>query len=78
MRVVFGVQRGAPKHVSRMNTWRKPLLPEFSELFGRLEEWLGVMARKATNLPEELTEGRMLSVPSNAPFESAEISWVEG
>ncbi len=51
---------------------------ELIDLFGGLEEWLGVVARKATNLPEELTEGRMLCVPSNAPLESAEISWVEG
>ena len=51
---------------------------EFTEFFAGVEEWLGVIARKATNLPEELTEGRMLCVPSNAPFESREMSWVEG
>jgi hypothetical protein len=60
-----------------MNTCRKPLLLEFTEFFAEVEEWLEVMARKATNLPEELTEGRMLSVPTNAPFESEEMSCVE-
>ena len=51
---------------------------EFAEFFAEVEEWLAVMARKATYLPEELTEGRMLCVPSNAPFESREMSCVEG
>jgi hypothetical protein len=53
-------------------------LLEFTEFLAGVEEWLGVTARKATNLPEELTEGRMLCVPNNAPFESREMSWVEG
>jgi hypothetical protein len=43
-----------------------------------IEEWLGMMERKAIKRPEELTEGKMLSVPTRAPFESREISCVEG
>ena len=62
-----------------MNTWRRPLfLPLAGVSETRFEEWLGVMARNATKRPEELTEGRMLSVPTKAPFESVEIKWVAG
>ena len=43
-----------------------------------LDEWFGVMARKATKRPDELTEGRMLSVPTRAPFESREMRDVAG
>src|SRR5260370_12621821 len=82
MRVVFGAQFVAPRHVSRMNTWRKPLLLALAVVFNGagtgLEEWPGVMARNATKRPEELMEGRMLSVPTSVPFESVEMSCVDG
>jgi len=72
-RVVLGVQAAvAPKHVSRTKIWRRPLLgaPGFA---GYLE---GVVERKATKRPEELTEGRRLSLPASAPPSSTEMSVV--
>ena len=76
MRVVCGVQFAAPRQVSRTKTWRKPLLealdPDLST--DAVEERVGVTARKATNLPEALTDGKMASVPTNVPFGSVEIS----
>ena len=48
------------------------------EAEARLEEWLGVIATNATKRPEELTEGRMLSVPTSEPLESREMRVVEG
>jgi hypothetical protein len=87
MRVVFGVQLAAPMQVSRMKTWRKPLLeldvPEaadFAAALGAVEAdaWLGVTARNAMNRPEALTDGKMPSVPTSAPAESVEMSCVDG
>jgi len=88
MRVVFGVQLAAPMQVSRTKTWRKPLSEveldvedgDFAADFALLCDFvaLGVTARKATKRPEELTEGRMPSVPTRAPVGSVEMSCVEG
>ena len=72
----------APRQVSRMKTWRKPLLPLLEEAFDwaeiEFEEWLGVMAKNATKRPEELTEGRILSAPTKAPLGSVDIKCVAG
>ena len=88
MRVVFGVQFGAPMQVSRTKTWRKPLSEveldvedgDFAADFALLCDFvaLGVTARKATKRPEALTEGRMPSVPTRAPVGSVEMSCEEG
>ena len=40
--------------------------------------WLGMTAKNAIKRPEELTEGKMLSVPASAPLASKETSCVEG
>jgi len=76
------VQFVAPRQVSRINTWRKPLLLLLPAAFGcaetPVEERLGVMARNATKRPEELTDGRMLSAPTKAPLGSVEIKCVAG
>jgi len=81
IRVVFGVQLAAPRHVSRTNTWRYPLLfalpVELAWVVG-FTEWLGVTATNATKRPELLTDGRIASVPTRAPPASVEISCVEG
>jgi hypothetical protein len=90
MRVVFGVQLAAPRQVSRTKTWRKPLsgvevedgdfAADFASDFALLCDFvaLGVTARKAMKRPEALTDGRMASVPTSAPFGSVEMSCVEG
>src|ERR1700687_1814794 len=82
MRVVFGVQLAAPRQVSRMNTWRYPLLlllaGVLAETDVRFAAWLCVTAKNATKRPEELTEGRRVSAPTSAPRESAATSCVEG
>src|SRR4029077_3043189 len=77
IRVVFGVQSLAPTQVSRRNTWRNPLFGAACTfaaappaIFGVL---LGVIATKATYLPVELIEGKILSVPLSVPCESVEI-----
>src|SRR5580704_3445152 len=76
MRVVLGVQLATPVQVSRTKTWRRPLL---AALFATAAAFApavrcaacvsgeGVIATNATNLPLELTEGRMLSVRASAP-----------
>lgn len=73
IRVVFGVQLEAPRQVSRRNTWRKPLLEEAAEVLVLFVSWLGVMVTNATKRPEELMDGKILSVPLKAPSESVEI-----
>ena len=86
MRVVFGVQLAAPMHVSRTNTWRKPLSVvdddegDFAADFALLCDFvaLGLTARKATKRPEALTDGRIPSVPTSAPVGSVEMSCVDG
>ena len=88
MRVVLGVQPEAPRQVSRTKTWRKPLSEvdedvedgDFAAGFALLWDFvaLGVTARKATKRPEELTEGKMPSVPTSAPVGSVEMTCVEG
>src|ERR1700722_13565625 len=89
MRVVFGVQEEAPRQVSRMKTWRKPLFAvELDDVaaadFAAAGEpdcdatWLGVTARNAINRPEALTDGRMPSVPTSCPVGSVETSCVDG
>lgn len=79
MRVVFGVQLATPVHVSRIKTWRRPLfgpalVPAIRGIDG--DSGAGVTATNATNLPLELSEGRMLSVPVSAPWLSVEINVV--
>src|SRR5262245_60503706 len=74
-RVVLGVQEpAAPKHVSRTKIWRRPLLgaPDFAGYFD------GVTERNATKRPEELSEGRRLSLPASAPPSSVETRVVCG
>src|SRR5215470_3026397 len=74
-RVVLGVQEPvAPKHVSRTKIWRTPLLgaPAFA---GYVD---GVTERNATKRPEELSEGRRLSLPESAPPSSVETRVVCG
>ena len=82
MRVVFGVQVLAPRHVSRTNTCRIPLFGALGAFAiaaaGVFAAALAVTATKATNRPELLIDGRMLSVPFKAPLESVEIKVVEG
>jgi hypothetical protein len=80
IRVVFGVQLVAPRQVSRTNTCRKPLFGAACTfavappaIFG---VFVGVIATNATYLPVELIEGKILSVPFNAPCESVETSVV--
>ncbi len=76
MRVVLGVQEVvAPKQVSRTKIWRYPLLGLPADFAGYLEE---VTERKATNRPEELTDGSRLSLPARRPDSSAEMSVVCG
>jgi len=80
IRVVFGVQLVARRQVSRINTWRWPLLLPLAPQFGNLIRGMAGSDRQKTpqKRPEELTEGRMLSVPTNAPFSSVEMSCVDG
>ncbi len=80
MRVVEGLQpAGAPRHVSRTKTWRKPLSGDDAiGLCADAELGLGLTERKATKRPEALTDGRTLFVPTRAPVGSVEISCVEG
>ena len=82
MRVVFGVQFAAPRQVSRKNIWRMPLFGAVcapaAAPAGVFPVALGVIATNATNLPEALIEGRILSVPVKAPFASVEINVVDG
>jgi hypothetical protein len=91
MRVVFGVHEEAPRQVSRMKTWRKPLFALGLELddevaaadFAAAVEpdcdvaWLGVTARNAMNRPDALTDGKMPSVPTSWPVGSVETSCVD-
>jgi hypothetical protein len=90
----LAVQEDAPRQVSRTKTWRNPLLFAVSfdaalvcaALFRpagfcaalAAADLLAVTATKATNLPEALTEGRMLSVPASCPLGSVETSCVDG
>src|SRR5208283_2954631 len=84
MRVVFGVQFGVFRQVSRRKTWRSPLLEAATAgavcgfAADVCESWLDVTATNATKRPEELIEGRMPSVPMRAPAGSVEISEVPG
>ena len=81
IRDIFGVQRAAPRQVSRTNTWRNPLFVALADPFcaaAGFAAWLGVTARNATNLPDELTEGKIPSAPVSAPSGSVEISCVDG
>src|ERR1700681_1169642 len=78
MREVLGVQLDTPTQVSRTKTWRYPLLFAPEATGGGGGAWLWVTARNATNLPEALIDGRKLSVPVSAPFESIEPICVEG
>src|SRR5260370_32441549 len=79
IRVVFAVQFAAPRQVSRTNTWRKPLSAVLALPLARADDfaWLGVSATKATNRPDALTEGKSLSGPTTAPFESVELGWLD-
>src|SRR5260370_37079121 len=80
IRVVFAAQFAAPRQVSRTNTWRNPLFAVLALPLARADDfaWLGVTATKAAKRPHALTEGKMLSVSTSAPFESCEISCVVG
>src|ERR1700757_4810616 len=85
MRVVLGVQFAAPRQVSRTKTWRRPLFPAVTAfawvwfVFAPLAEaGLGVTARKATNRPELLSEGKIASVPASLPSSSVDASRVFG
>ena len=76
MRVVLGLQEpAAAKQVSRTNTWRKPLFEAPVEVAGYFD---AVTERKAMKRPEELTDGRRLSLPASAPDSSVEIKVVCG
>jgi hypothetical protein len=87
MRVVVGVQSAAPWHVSRTNTCRSPLFGVAIvvvaavaalgvEVLAALGALLFVTATNATNLPVALIDGRIASVPVNAPLGSVETSVV--
>ena len=80
IRVVFGVQFAVPRQVSRINTCRNPLFGAACTFAAAppaiFDVFVGVMATNATYLPVELIEGKMLSVPFNAPCESVETSVV--
>jgi hypothetical protein len=80
MREVLGVQLVAPKQVSRTKICRYPLLLVEPDCGAALPgaALLCITATNATNLPEALTEGRMLSVPESAPLASVETSTVAG
>ena len=85
IRVVFGVQFAAPRQVSRTKTCRNPLFGELCVFVLAVAPApvvfsvaLGVIATKATKRPEVLMEGKMLSVPFNAPSASIEIKLVDG
>src|SRR5215469_7601524 len=72
-RIVFGVHdAAAPKHVSRTKIWRRPLLGDPDC------DWYldGTTERNAMKRPEELIEGRRLSLPESAPESSAETRTV--
>src|SRR5882757_4304392 len=78
MRVVFGVQVPvAPMQVSRTKTWRTPVFtwPTFACALGALD---AVTDKNATNRPDELTDGNILSVALSNPFGSTEINCVCG
>jgi hypothetical protein len=82
MRDVAGVQSLTPVQVSRTKTCRNPLFTAVLEFLLAAADlafsWLAVIATKATNLPDPLTDGRIASVPTKAPCASVEISWVAG
>src|SRR5580765_3528539 len=75
-RVVLGVHAVVtPKQVSCTRIWRTPLLGVPVAFSGYFE---GVTERKAMKRPDELTEGRRLSLPAMEPVSSVETSVVCG
>ena len=82
IRVVLGVQSFVPRQVSRTKTCRNPLFgmacPFAFAPVPAFPVALCVTATNATNLPDALIEGKIPSVPFNAPFGSVEINIVAG
>lgn len=78
IRVVLGVQLAAPRQVSRTKTWVKLVFDVVAADLVVEEDASGdglcASARNATNLPDELTEGLIASVPTSDPSGSVEMS----